>query len=275
MRMTTTGTITRPKQHAEPTTQRSRYRITWERLTEWPLYAAAVLFLGAYAWPILQPSLDTTLQQWCAATTWLTWAMFAADYTVQLCLAERRVKFLRKHLFDLAVVVLPLLRPLRLLRLLTTLNTLNRNASISLRGHVAVYVVSATTLVVFGAALAVLDAERSAEDATITSFGDALWWAFTTVTTVGYGDRYPATPEGRFVAVGLMLCGIAPLGVVTATLASWLVQRVSDAQKETHVATREHIAQLERKIDQLYAALQGGPPTTNAATPRDRPLPNS
>jgi voltage-gated potassium channel len=249
----------------EPRADRARRRAFWERWMEWPLYAAAVLFLGAYAWPILQPTLGSSMHLLCEVLTWATWAMFAVDYAVQLYLNDRRLEYVRKHIFDLAVVVLPLLRPLRLLRLLTTLNALNRSATISLRGHVAAYVVSATSLVVFGAALAVLDAERGAKDATITTFGDALWWAFTTVTTVGYGDRYPATPEGRLVAVGLMLCGIALLGVVTATLASWLVQRVSEAQAETHVATREHIAQLERKIDELHAATLNRPQNPTAA----------
>lgn len=228
---------------------------SWERTTEWPLYAAALLFLGAYAWPILRPSLDDTARQWCEAVTWATWAFFAVDYLARLVLADRRWLFVRRNLLDLAVVLLPLLRPLRLLRLLTTLNALNRRFTISLRGHVASYVVGATALVVVGASLAVLDAERRAEDATIHTYGDALWWAFTTITTVGYGDRFPTTTEGRLVAVGLMLCGIALLGVVTATLASWLVQRVSEAQEETHLATREHIAELERKIDELAVAL--------------------
>jgi voltage-gated potassium channel len=65
-----------------------------------------------------------------------------------------------------------------------------------------------------------LDAERSSPDANITDFGDAIWWAVTTMTTVGYGDRYPATSAGRMVAFALMIGGIALLGTATATLAS-------------------------------------------------------
>jgi hypothetical protein len=67
-----------------------------------------------------------------------------------------------------------------------------------------------------------IDAERDAPDASIAIMGDALWWA---ITTVGYGDRYPTTTTGRAIAVELMMAGIALLGVVTATLASWLVDR--------------------------------------------------
>ena len=84
---------------------------------------------------------------------------------------------------DLVVIVLPLLRPLRMMRLLTLLDALNRRAANSLRGRVAIYVVSATSLILYCAALAVLDAERGKPDTNITFFPDALWWATTTVTT--------------------------------------------------------------------------------------------
>ena len=74
--------------------------------------------------------------------------------------------------------------------------------------------------------LAVLDAEQDAHGANITSYGDALWWSCTTVFTVGYGDRFPVTLEGRLVAVVLMLIGIGFVGVVTASVAAWMIRQV-------------------------------------------------
>lgn len=79
--------------------------------------------------------------------------------------------------------------------------------------------------------ITVLDAEQDAKGANITTFGDALWWACTTVTTVGYGDRFPVTVQGRVVAVGLMLVGIAVVGAVTATIAAWLVSQVEQERE--------------------------------------------
>jgi voltage-gated potassium channel len=234
----------------------------WEALAFWPLTAVSVLFLGAYAWPILQPDLDPTLRHACAVTTWITWAVFAVDYFGRLALSPRRGVFVRANLLDLAVVVLPVLRPLRLLQLIRVLSVLNRTAGSSLRGRVAVYVAGSTGLVLLVASLAVLDVERDAEGATITGFGDALWWSFTTVTTVGYGDRFPVTGTGRMVAIGLMLAGIALLGVVTASLASWLLDRVAEVEEESQAATRKDVRRLTEEVTALreeMARLRGAP----------------
>jgi len=228
----------------------------WDAAREWPLTVAAVVFLAAYAWPVLDPSLAAPLLSVCRVLTWLTWGLFAVDLVVRLVMAADRRDFLRANLLDLAVVLLPVLRPLRLLRLVTLLTVLNRHAGRSLRGRVVVYVVGATSLVMFVAALAVLDAERGRPGSTIDSFGDAVWWSFTTVTTVGYGDRYPVTVEGRAVAVGLMLAGIALLGVVTATFASWLVERVREAGEESETVTRRDLALLTNEVARLRAALE-------------------
>lgn len=147
------------------------------------------------------------------------------------------------------------------------------DAGESLRGRVATYVAGSAALLVFVGALAVLDAEQSVPDAKILTFGDALWWAVATITTVGYGDLYPVTAVGRFVAAALMLSGIAVLGVVTASIASWLVQRVS-ATTETAVENAEQpvlaeltdlaaeVAALRREIAQLKdAQLRSGRPS--------------
>lgn len=230
-------------------------RERWEEVGNWPLTAAAVLFLVAYAWPILDPGLSAGWADACRVVTWAAWAVFALDYVVRLALSRDRAGFVRGNVFDLLVVVLPVLRPLRLLRLVSLLSVLNRYAGSSLRGRVAVYVAGASALVMLVSSLAVLDAERDAPGATITGFGDALWWAMTTVTTVGYGDQFPVTTTGRFVAAGLMLCGIALIGVVTASFASWLIERVSDLEEESEAATRRDLRALAAEVAALRADL--------------------
>ena len=248
-------------------------RARWEHTADWPLTAAAVLFLAAYAVPILRPDLSAPVREVCHAVAWGTWALFAVDYVARLVLSRQRLRFVRSNLLDLAVVALPLLRPLRLLRLVTLLSVLNRYAGGSLRGRVAVYVAGATSLVLFVASLAVLEAERGKPGATINTFGDALWWALTTMTTVGYGDRYPVTGQGRFVAAGLMLAGIALLGVVTASFASWLLDQVRQVEEQTQVATRRDVEALAAQVAALRAELKAQTDTSTgpSAVRRDWP----
>ena len=73
--------------------------------------------------------------------------------------------------------------------------------------------------------------ERDATEPNITTFGDALWWAATTVTTVGYGDRYPVSTEGRVVAVVLMGVGIGVMGAVIASVTSFILARVEEERR--------------------------------------------
>ncbi len=186
----------------------------------------AAAFLLAYAWPILDPRLDRDLHDVLTSVSWTVWGAFVVDLVVRLALAEDRLAYARRHWYDVALVAVPLLRPLRLLRLLALARILSRSATRSLAGRVTLYVLGTAVVAVGLGSLAVLDAERSAPEANITSFGDALWWSATTVTTVGYGDRFPVTTEGRLVAVVLMLLGIAVVSSVTAAVASWFLSQV-------------------------------------------------
>lgn len=228
----------------------------WERKTEWPLAGAALGFLGIYAWTVLgQP--ERTSAALAEHAVQVIWILFIIDYLTRLMLADRRGRWFVYHLHELAIVVLPILRPLRLLRLLTVVSFLQRSVGGALRGRVVTYAITGTTLLIAVASLAMLDAERDAPDATITTFPDALWWAVVTVTTVGYGDLSPVTPTGRLIAVGLMVAGIALLGVVTATLASWLVQKVAEQDEANQAATQQQVAELSQQIQALRAELGG------------------
>ncbi len=230
----------------------------YQRVVEWPLTGAAVLFLGAYSWPVLEPGMAGSLRRVCSVATVVIWVAFAGDFLLRLGLARQRVRFLREHVVDLVVLALPLLRPLRALRVVTALGRLNRRAATSLRGRAMVYVVGGVGILGFTAAVAVLDAERSEPSASIKTFGDAVWWAVTTITTVGYGDRYPVTGAGRVAGVGLMLGGIALLGVVTAALASWFVEHVTRQERE-EADLRVQVSALVEEVRALRVELRRTP----------------
>ena len=162
-----------------------------------------------------------------------------------------------RHLIDFAIVTLPLLRPLRLVRLLILIELLQKAIGDAFRGRIVVYTVSGVLLLIYTGSLAVFDKERFLPGATINSFGKALWWSITTVTTVGYGDVYPITNTGRIIAVLLMIGGISLVGVVTAALASWIIERVSEEETVIQTATAAHIEELRGEIRELAQELRG------------------
>ena len=155
--------------------------------------------------------------------------------------------------FDAAFRTLQIIRVYRILRVLrilyklqelTTGTTLNERL-LALPGVALVMIVFSTALMV--------EAERHAPGATIKSGGDALWWALTTVTTVGYGDTYPVTTEGRIIASGLMLVGIALFGSISAIVTSKLI-----LPKETkdHEELRREVRALHGEIRELRDELR-------------------
>jgi len=88
-------------------------------------------------------------------------------------------------------------------------------------------------------------AERGASDANITDYADALWWAATTITTVGYGDRFPTTPAGRGIAVVLMVAGIAFFGVLTASVAAYFVESKESGS----------LSEIEKRLERIEKRL--------------------
>jgi voltage-gated potassium channel len=227
----------------------------WNARVDWPLTGLTVAFLVGYAWQVLDTSLTRQAHDALDVALTAVWVLLGTDYLVRLALARRRLRFVRRHLLDLLILVVPMFRPLRALRVVTVLGVLNRQLRDDFRGRVAVYVGATVGLVGFVAALAVLEAERGAPDATITTFGEAVWWTITTVSTVGYGDRYPVTVEGRIVAATLMVAGIALLGVVTASIAAWFVENVRRAGEQVSEEVEEVSGDVEETQAQLAQVL--------------------
>lgn len=114
---------------------------------------------------------------------------------------------------------------------------------------------SGAVLLIYAASLALLEAERSQPNSNIKNFGDAVWSSIETVTTVGYGDAAPVTGRGRLIAVALMIGGISLVGVVTATLASWIVQRVAEEDTAQQAATAAQIDAFRDDLEQKVLIL--------------------
>ncbi len=216
-----------------------------------PLLVAPLLF------ELSNPAEDAVV-----VADWSIWAIFALELGLKTWLAPARRTYLRKHWFDVLIVVLPFLRPLRVirsaraLRLLraTRLTTFAARALHSTRSilaeHGLQYVLLVGVVVVLASAGLVTVFERGA-GGTINDLDDGLWWAVTTITTVGYGDKVPVTPEGRGIAMFLMLLGVGLFGVITANLAAFLVSPKEDKNAASIEELIEHVKLLEGKIEGL------------------------
>jgi voltage-gated potassium channel len=107
-----------------------------------------------------------------------------------------------------------------------------------------------SVLLTIFSAIAMLTFE-TAPDSNIKTPDDALWWAITTVTTVGYGDRYPVTDEGRVVAVFLMISGVGLFAIFTGFITSFFNESGQKEEEETVKTLIEEIRLLRRKVESL------------------------
>jgi voltage-gated potassium channel len=228
----------------------------WRKLTEWPTLAAAVVFLGAYSVQVIG-NLPAEEGAWAEGLLWAAWAVFVVDYAGQLWLAPQRGRWFVRNLHELAILALPALRPLRLV---TFLRVVHNKAGTALRGRLVVYVIAAAGMLMYCGALTVEDVEQNVPGSNIRSFGAAIWWALETITTVGYGDHYPVTVIGRLVAAALMVSGIAVLGVVTASIAAWLVETMTSqtaAEVEAGVeAVEAEVQDVEAEVEAIDQSLE-------------------
>lgn len=200
-------------------------RERWERATGWPAIVASFVFLIGYSWSVLDEHQAPVVQGTLVVILLLVWAFFVVDYLARLILAERRAAFVRRNLIDLLSVFLPMVRPFRLLTALRRIPALRGGSASHLRRRVLVIAGASVVLFLYVISLTVFREERYAHGATIRSFGDAVWWACVTLSTVGYGDFYPVTIIGRLLAVVLMMGGIAIVGIASATIVSYLTER--------------------------------------------------
>lgn len=241
---------------AKGRTVRSEERLRQiERLTEFPLFVLALAMIPLLLIPAVT-EVSPAVEQAFLAGDWFIWAVFATDFGVKLVVAPQPLQYARQHWLEALVVVLPFLRPLRALRILRLgrlaaavgLNLQLTQSLLDKRG--TRFILAAVVGTAVGGATLGFLAERGAEGANIDTFGDALWWAVSTMTTVGYGDRYPVTAFGRGVAATLMFFGIAALSALTATIAAHLVADHEDVQLADVLsevrALREEVARLQQ-----------------------------
>ena len=159
------------------------------------------------------------------------WLVFVLDVIIRLTLTDRRLKWIATHPVQVLSVFFPALYPFTVLGVFTRETFMLGSKGLLKTGQA---VLIASLVLIWVCSVAVLAFEKSAPDASIVNFGDAVWWANVTITSVGYGDYAPVTTPGRVVASVLMFAGLSLLGVITATVAAWIVT-ITSAGKGTAV----------------------------------------
>ncbi len=188
------------------------------------LTGLAVAFLIAFSFPAFDSSLTPGQKSLFDSIQWICWIAFAIDLLIGTLRSENKKKYLLHHPLEIASVLLPFLRPLRLLRVISFGGLALQKLAIGRQLTITVKVALSALFISYISAVQITISERDVDGSNIKHFSDGLWWAVTTVTTVGYGDRYPTTTEGRLLAVLLMISGISLVGVITASVAAWFIK---------------------------------------------------
>jgi len=188
----------------------------------------AVAFLIAFSYPAFNVTISDSANHYLIIIQWVCWIAFALDLILGIWKAKDKKAYLKRHPLEVASVLLPFLRPLRLMRVISFGGLVLQKVAIGRQFAITVKVAISAVFISYIAAIQITISERTVEGSNIKTFSDGLWWAVTTVTTVGYGDRYPTTTEGRLLAVLLMITGISLVGVITASVAAWFVKLSQD-----------------------------------------------
>lgn len=202
-----------------------------ERLTRYPLAALGVAWIVVLV-IVATGHLATAQREVLVALLFAIWVVALAEYLVRLILAPDTRAYVRHRWVEPVTVIVPVALPWHLVGM-EKVTLIVHEGALRLRAilrHHSLFrvLLGALGVVLLGAWLVMLF-ERDATGSNIHDYPDALWWAVVTVTTVGYGDRFPVTEGGRAVAVVLMLVGIGLIGTLTATVASIFVKEHTDA----------------------------------------------
>jgi voltage-gated potassium channel len=243
-------------------TRREEILQTFTNKTNGLLSALALVYLVTFSIQAIWPDTNAPWFFWMSVFSNVLWILFVIDLAFRYFMTTNKKHFFRKNWLDTITVAVPQFRALRALRAFTSNGILSKGKGFFSGGAVATAVLG-TAIIVWVGSLSVLTSERGAAGGEIETLPDSLWWAFETITTVGYGDFVPVTWMGRSQAVLIMLVGISLLGVVSASLAATLVkQNKPDPATEVMAELNElktMVASLQDQLKQLAPPSQPHP----------------
>lgn len=193
----------------------------WEAKSIIPMAIIGVVYLAVYSLQVINASNEMIVDQ-LEIVSQVIWMIFVTDVVFRLVGSESISKFLKSSWLEILAIAIPFIRILRVFRVILALRAIKGFVS-NRSSATGTYIFMLVPLTWFSGAIAVLDAEATNPESSITNVREALWWSLATITTVGYGDKYPTTLEGQLVAAVLMLTGIALFSAGAGIFASWIM----------------------------------------------------
>lgn len=247
---------------------KSTQRVSARSIGKWmlPRLEVAVILAALLSVPLTIVEVNGQNGTSFQVADWIIWSVFALDYVLGLSLAQDRRRYAFGAWLSLLVVVVsfPLLpalfgmvrlarlaRLLRLVRLVVFGARLVTalKATVGRRGFLYVCALFLLLVVMAGAIMSLVEPQTVKGN-----MWDGMWWAVVTATTVGYGDISPSTPQGRLVAVALMLFGIGLTATLAASVAAYFVNQDSGTDMAEVVARLDRVEHL--LLDQKAADIE-------------------
>lgn len=228
------------------------------RMFEWPMILIA--FWIVFEW-YLEARAEGPLP-YTYITDWFLWTFFLLETLVLTAVVDDKARYLRNNWSNLVIVIagMPLLwqafphagglRALRLLAMFTMLMNMSGSfQKIMGRNHLGpTLMVSFIIIIMAGTLMAVIDPN-------VQTPMDGIWWAWVTVTTVGYGDIVPGSTAGRLFGSVLILMGIGLFSMMTASFSAFFMQQEEEDLIAKETANADRLAKMENRMEQLETKL--------------------
>jgi voltage-gated potassium channel len=245
--------------------RRTRAYEAVERATEVPMLVLALLMIPLLLAPMLFDLSEESLAAIRIGNA-VVWLAFTVELVGKTYLSPDRLLYLRRHWFDVVIVLLPflrlariaragrLLRFSRLLRVGAFLAHAGESSDNLLDRHGLKYVLLLSVGVLVAAMIAVALIEQGSTDSSIQDFEDALWWVLATAMTAGFSNEVPSSTATRVLAVLLTIFGLAVFSIVTATIAAYFIR---SGQRE-NASSMDDVMQELRKLEGQIAEMKAG-----------------
>jgi voltage-gated potassium channel len=256
-----------------------------ERVTKYPMTLLGLAWL-VVAIIVVTTDVSSTASTVLVGILFTLWVILLVEYLIRLVITPDRRGYLKRRWAEPVTVVAPPFQGWRFVGiekvcLLMHEGALRVEAVLKHHSLFRVLIAAAGTLML-GAWLVLLF-EENAKGSNIHNYPQALWWAVVTVTTVGYGDRFPMTEGGRVVAAVIMLVGIGLIGVLTATVASLFIKEHTDENKKVYQrghadlgqrlsVISDRLADIERRLGATPADIAAVDAAAEAEAAADGPV---